>query len=147
MRSITAFVAGAAIRQCEARELNELARMRRGMFWTRSLLVITGVSMVGFPPTGGFFGKWYLVLGALEARNYAAAVVILAVTLVTLGYFAKVFERAFLEPAPPGGQHAAEVPWVMRLSMGVVIAGILGLGIFSDAIIGFLGELVVPKGL
>ncbi|WP_447974546.1 complex I subunit 5 family protein [Nitrospira sp. Kam-Ns4a] len=141
------FFAGAAIRQCGASELDALARMRGGMAWTRTLLVLTGVSMVGFPPTGGFFGKWYLVLGALEARNYAAVMVILVVTLVTLAYFAKVFARVFLEPAPAEAQPAAEVPWPMRLSMGIVIAGILGLGLFSDAIIGFLGDLVVPKGV
>ena len=47
------FIAGAAIHQCGARGLGELARLRRGMPLTRATLVITGISMVGFPPTGG----------------------------------------------------------------------------------------------
>ena len=35
------------------------------MPFTVVTLVIAALSMVGIPPTGGFFSKWYLVLGAL----------------------------------------------------------------------------------
>ena len=32
----------------------------------------SALSMIGIPPTGGFFGKWYIVLGAIQAGQYAA---------------------------------------------------------------------------
>ena len=54
--------------------------------------------MIGLPPTGGFFGKWYIILGALEANNYIAVAAVLLSTLLTLAYFLKLFEAIFRQP-------------------------------------------------
>jgi multicomponent Na+:H+ antiporter subunit D len=57
-----------------------------------SALVIAAMGMIGLPPTGGFFGKWYIILGALEANNYVAVGAVLLSTMLTLAYFVKIFE-------------------------------------------------------
>ena len=36
--------------------------------WMIGALIIVALSMIGIPPTGGFFGKWYIILGALERQ-------------------------------------------------------------------------------
>jgi multicomponent Na+:H+ antiporter subunit D len=56
---------------------------------------ILALAMVGVPPAVGFVGKWYIALGAVEARSWPLVVVILASTLLTLAYFARVIERMF----------------------------------------------------
>ncbi len=40
------------------------------MPWTMAGMVLAGLSIIGVPPTCGFFSKWYLVLGAFEAGAY-----------------------------------------------------------------------------
>jgi multicomponent Na+:H+ antiporter subunit D len=56
-------------------------------------------AMVGVPPAIGFVGKWYIALGAVQAQAWPLAVVILASTLLTLAYFARLVERMyFREP-------------------------------------------------
>jgi multicomponent Na+:H+ antiporter subunit D len=61
---------------------------------------VLALAMVGVPPAVGFVGKWYIALGAVEARSWPLVVVILASTLLTLAYFARVIERMFFrEPA------------------------------------------------
>ena len=58
------------------------------------------LAMVGVPPAVGFVGKWYIALGAVEAGSWPLAAVIVASTLLTLAYFARLVERMFFrEPA------------------------------------------------
>lgn len=152
MQASLFFIAGTAIYEHGAHELTGLVRLRRRMPWTLTALVVTALSMVGFPPTGGFFGKWYLVLGALDARNYLAVAAILMGTLLTLAYFAKVLEKVFLEaapsqPAPAQAVWHAEAPWPMRISMGLATIAILGLGLFSDQVVSVILGTALPRGL
>ena len=49
--------------------------------WLTGALIVVALGMVGLPPTGGFFGKWYIILGALEANNYVAVAAVLLSTL------------------------------------------------------------------
>jgi multicomponent Na+:H+ antiporter subunit D len=56
---------------------------------------VLALGMVGVPPAIGFVGKWYIALGAVEASAWPLAVVILASTLLTLAYFARILERMF----------------------------------------------------
>ena len=60
---------------------------------------VLALAMVGVPPAIGFVGKWYIVLGAVRAEIWPVVVVLLASTLLTLAYFAKLVERLyFAEP-------------------------------------------------
>ncbi|WP_336337888.1 monovalent cation/H+ antiporter subunit D family protein [Haloarcula brevis] len=60
---------------------------------------VLSLAMVGVPPAVGFVGKWYIVLGAVNAENWPVVVVLLASTLLTLAYFARLVERLyFAEP-------------------------------------------------
>jgi len=60
---------------------------------------VLAFAMVGVPPAVGFVGKWYIALGAVEARAWPLAVVILVSTLLTLAYFARVVERMYFREA------------------------------------------------
>ncbi|WP_277553192.1 monovalent cation/H+ antiporter subunit D family protein [Halobaculum limi] len=64
------------------------------------------LAMVGVPPAIGFLGKWYIVLGTLEAGAWGLAVVILLSTLLTLAYFARLLERMYFRDAPASAPDA-----------------------------------------
>ena len=66
----------------------------------------SAMGMIGLPPTGGFFGKWYIILGALEANNYVAVGAVLLSTMLTLAYFVRIFERVF--------RHASNALQILR---------------------------------
>jgi len=82
-----------------------------GLFARRPVLsgafAVLALAMVGVPPAVGFVGKWYIAVGAVEAGAWPIAVVILASTLLTLAYFARLIERMFFR-APAGA--AAPAP-------------------------------------
>lgn len=94
------------------------------------------LGMVGVPPAIGFFGKWYIVVGTLEAGAWALAAVILLSTLLTLAYFARLLERMFFRetPAGAGGDPATDAavadggsggsPADRGISLGMVAAAV-----------------------
>jgi multicomponent Na+:H+ antiporter subunit D len=53
------------------------------------------LSMIGVPPFCGFFSKWYLISGALEAGHWVFAGSLILSSLVNVLLFFRVFERAF----------------------------------------------------
>ena len=141
------FWAGAIIHLYGIRRFDDLVRLRGGPGWMSAALVVLAMSMIGIPPTGGFFGKWYIVLGAVEARNYLAIVAVLLATLLTLAYFVKLFERVFRDRVGSQAFGLSEPPLAVRISLGAVSVAVILLGFTSDHIVGFLLRTAVPPGL
>jgi multicomponent Na+:H+ antiporter subunit D len=141
------FWAGAIIHLYGARTIDDLVRMHGGPGWMSAALVVMAMSMIGIPPTGGFFGKWYIILGAVEARNYLAVAAVLIATLLTMAYFIKLFERVFRERSAHQPSLSREIPLAVRISLGAASVSIILLGVMSDSIVGFLLHTAVPPGL
>jgi len=149
MQATLFVIAGILAYRFGARELGHLRNLGIQAPWTSIALIVTALSMIGIPPTGGFFGKWYMVLGALEAGNYWAVAAIFTSTLLTLAYFVRIIERMFGQRSSdsPPLSPASEGPMEMRVSMGILAASILLLGLFSDWMVGLILRSAVPPGL
>jgi multicomponent Na+:H+ antiporter subunit D len=85
--------------------------------------------MVGVPPFGGFFSKWWLLVGSLEAGSLPCAAVIVASGLLSAGYFFRALDRLFLSPAEGG---RAEAPALMLLPAAGAALAVLAFGLGSD---------------
>ena len=136
-------VAGTLVFNHGIRKISELKRIGRGMPWTTAALVITALSMIGIPPTGGFFGKLIIIMGAIEAGNFMAVGVIILATIITLVYFVRLVEKILFERKEPSGPLSFEPP-SSRIAMGVVTASILLFGIFSDPVVIWIESLASP---
>ncbi len=78
------FLAGVAFCQYGVRTIDDIGRVGKQAPWLTGSLIVMAMGMIGLPPTGGFFGKWYIILGALEAGNYVSVAAVLLSTLLTL---------------------------------------------------------------
>ena len=102
MQATLFIVAGIAASHYGVDTVDQLGTLRRRAPWLTGALIVVGLSMIGIPPTGGFFGKWYIVLGAMQAAEYAAVAAVILATLLTLAYFGRLWMLAFGgEPARP----------------------------------------------
>jgi multicomponent Na+:H+ antiporter subunit D len=135
------------------REIPGLRYMHRRMPLTMAVLVIAGLSVIGIPPTCGFFSKWYLVLGAIDANKWVFVAVLLISSLLNVILFFRVIENAYLEPreeeAHEGVEAAValeEAPLSLLLPILIAGAGILSLGILSGEIISSVIQFAVPAG-
>jgi multicomponent Na+:H+ antiporter subunit D len=97
------------------------------------VFTLLALGMVGVPPAIGFVGKWYIVLGAVEAGIWPVVVVLLASTLLTLAYFARLGERLFFAEPTIALESAAATDGGERVSTGmivtVVVAALLAVGL------------------
>ena len=84
------------IRTGESR-LNAFNDLFRKMPLTMICFTIGGLSMIGLPPTCGFFSKWYLISGGIEAGQWIFVAALLFSSLINAVIFFKIFENH-----PPG---------------------------------------------
>ena len=140
-------LAGALAYQYGVRNIDELERTRIRNPWLIAGFVIVALSMIGLPPTGGFFGKWYIVLSAIEGRNYVAVGAVLLTTLLTMAYFIRVLHRLVRVGEEAPNSSLVETPLPLRISLSVLSVAMIGLGLWSDRIVKILLETSSRLGL
>jgi len=86
-------------RKTGATTVNGYAGMGSRVPLSAFCFAVLSLAMVGVPPAVGFVGKWYIVLGAVNAGNWPVVAVLLASTLLTLAYFARLVERLYFAEA------------------------------------------------
>lgn len=124
-------------RQGEGTSIKGLnASLRKKMPLTCACFALAAISMIGLPPTAGFFSKWYLLLGSYDQGSWVLVVVILVSSLLNAVYFFRVLERLYLgkDEDAPDAPKRARLPWVMGLSTLVLALSLLLLG-FSNVYI------------
>ena len=147
MQASLFFIAGVAISLYGVYTIEDVGRIAKQSPLLTSALVIAAMGMIGLPPTGGFFGKWYIILGALEANNYVAVGAVLLSTMLTLAYFVRIFERVFRHAPTLSDARPIEIPIQIKLSVGFTSMAIIVLGLLSDPIVGLLIDHTLPPGL
>lgn len=65
-----------------------------------SALAVLALALVGVPPSVGFLGKWYMILGAVEAGHWPVAALIIASTLLTLLYVTRLLSSLYFAGYP-----------------------------------------------
>lgn len=103
------------------------------------LFLVAAFSLVGVPPTSGFWGKFLLLRESFAQAQYLWGGVALAVGLLTLYSMAKIWLEAFWKPHPDGRDLAAPVAGLAPAYAAVTIlaAAILGLGLWPEPFIAF----------
>jgi NADH-quinone oxidoreductase subunit N len=106
-----------------------------GLGWRQPFLAIAMtvflLSLAGFPLTGGFIGKVFILRAAVEKGLVLLAVVLVLASLLSYFYYLRVaWYMWFREPvAESAGDHIVLSPG-MRVALVVTAAGVLLLGIF-----------------
>jgi len=113
-----------------------------GFGWRHPLLgvlfTVFLLSLAGFPGTGGFIGKVFLLQGTMEANLVYLSVILVLTTVVSYWYYLRVAWFMWMIEAPPGGTgEPIRVPVAMRLALIVGVILIIYLGIFPGATMEF----------
>lgn len=126
-------------------DYRQFGQLHKKMPITCFALVIAALAMVGIPPTGGFFSKWYLLLGALEAHMYPYIAVLIVSSLLNAFYFLRVLEKIFIAPESPATQEIKgqvpkklELPLTMLIPIIVFTVGIIALGVMNSQVVNYV---------
>lgn len=145
MKACLFLIAGGIRYKTDMSETFRFDGLGRQMPWTMGAFTVAALSMIGIPPAAGFFSKWYLILGGIEAENWAFVIVILASSLLTAVYFFRILEQVYTTIPASGStaSESSELPLGMLLPILVLAAGILLLGLFNTVIVTRILEHVV----
>ncbi|MEE9207134.1 MAG: NADH-quinone oxidoreductase subunit N [Gemmatimonadota bacterium] len=105
-----------------------------GLGWRRpvlaGLLALCLLSLAGFPPTGGFIGKFYLLTAAVDAGETTLAVVLVLSTLVAYYYYLRVIWRMYFESGSAEGTQPEHLGVAFRVAALATAIGILAAGLY-----------------
>jgi NADH-quinone oxidoreductase subunit N len=98
-----------------------------------AVLALSLFSLAGIPATAGFIGKFFLFKSALESGFYTLALVGIANSLVSIGYYLKVIYILYMRD-PVESEAPPPLAPADRLALTLCAAGIFGLGLFPTAL-------------
>jgi multicomponent Na+:H+ antiporter subunit D len=153
MKGCLFLVAGAIIYRTGTQNINEFKNLYIKMPYTTAAFTIAAFSMIGIPPTCGFFSKFYLILGSIDAGNWVFVGLILLSSVLNLIYFINVIRLIYFaneDQKSINGEPLIdepvrnEAPLSMLIPTLTLAVGILLLGIFNGEIIETFLESAIP---
>ncbi len=126
------FCAGAIYTAVHRTRVSELDGLGRAMPWTFLAFSIAALSVIGLPPLGGAWTKWWLSLAALESGMGWIILVLAASTVLNIAYLLPIPMRAFGRPGDTTG--LKEAPWACVVPLLITAAGCIALFFASETI-------------
>ncbi len=146
LMTLCLFLAAAAIiYKVGGRKLADLKGIFHRMPLTMAAFMVGALSMIGVPPTAGFFSKWYLILGGIQAGRWEFVAALLFSSLVNAVIFFRIVEIGFFEK-PESGE-VAEAPLSMLVPLLLVAVSLVVIGIYSGEIVTTIIQHAVPEGI
>jgi multicomponent Na+:H+ antiporter subunit D len=114
------FGAGAILVAAHETDISRMHGLGRTMPITFGAFFVGALSIIGVPPAGGAWSKWFLGLGTLEAGQLGLLATLMVSSLLSLVYLLEVPVRAFFGRAPedahrPEGIHEAPLPSLLAM--------------------------------
>jgi len=144
------FCAGAIYVASHKKNISEMSGLGRTMPFTFAAFGIASLSMIGAPPVAGFVTKWKLLVGTMEMESYYVGIllVLLASTLLNVGYFAPVTYKAFFGKRPAGEKYEGIKEAPLSMVIPIMVAAIISvlIGIFPGFMMKFV-DMVTPDNV
>ena len=145
------FCAGAIYTAAGITKVSGMRGLGRAMPVTMTAFLIGSLTVIGLPPMGGLWSKWFLIIATLEAGEFALMAVILGGSLLSAGYLLPPLISAFFA-APRDGDSAAaeaglkEAPLLCLIAMALTAAGCVLLFLFPNALLNLARAIELAPG-
>ena len=88
------------------------------------------LSLLGFPGTAGFIGKWYILVAATMAHENVLAAILVLTSVVSAGYYLPVIMAMYMKPQPFDQAHAGvRLGRPAAVVVAACVVGLLVLGV------------------
>jgi multicomponent Na+:H+ antiporter subunit D len=122
---------GSLVYRLKTRNLDDYGGLSKRMPYSAFAFTTNALSISGVPPMLGFFGKLFIIIGAIQAGKLGFAIVAILVGVLTLAYFLKVERAAFFGTLKDKLKDVKEAPFSQKAAtVGLAVLSILlGVGI------------------
>ncbi|BCR06984.1 cation:proton antiporter [Desulfuromonas versatilis] len=140
-------VAAAIVYRTGSLSFDSLQGLYRRMPVTMAAFTVGAFSMIGVPPTCGFFSKWYLILGGVEAGQWGYVAALVFSSLVNAVLFFRIIEIAYFRTGH--GQEApqlAEAPLMILKPLVLTAIALIAVGLGTGPLVSGIIRLSIPGG-
>ena len=154
------FCAGAIYVAAHKTEVSDLNGLGRKMPLTFAAFLIGALSIIGLPPLGGSWAKWYLMMGAAESELAIVMLVLLISSLLNIAYLMPIPIRGFLFSEPDWSSQEGrlsgnspqrfswdkiqEAPIFCLVPLCATAVGCIILFFYAGAVIDLISPIVAP---
>lgn len=141
------FCAGAYYVTAHKTEISDMAGIGRAMPITTFAFLLGSLSIIGLPPFGGAWSKWYLALGAADAEQLIFLAVLMISSLLNIAYLMPIVVRGYFFSPPTGvSGELKEAPLFCLIPLSLTALGMVALFFFADQIYEILLPVTLPGG-
>ena len=140
------FSAGAIMVASHKTEISQMRGLGRTMPFTMMAFLIGSLSVIGLPPMGGMWSKWFLVMGTLESKYYIPLFVLLISSLLNVAYLLPIAIRGFF--SKPVSEHEEtkngihEAPLPCLIAMAITCLGCIALFFYPEPVYELMQSIV-----
>jgi multicomponent Na+:H+ antiporter subunit D len=143
------FCAGAIMVASHKTEISQMRGLGRQMPLTMVAFFIGSLSIIGLPPTGGTWSKWYLMIGAVDTERWLIMMTLMLSSLLNIAYLLPIPIRAFLDKAD--GEQAKparikEAPLPCLIAIAVTCTGCFILFFYTQPLFELASALLEASG-
>ena len=135
------FCAGAIMVSSHKTEISQMRGLGRQMPYTMAAFLVASIAIIGLPPMGAMWSKWYLLLGVIDNQYWSIVGIILFSTLLNVAYLMPVPIKSFVGNTKLAREeNITEAPMPCLLAIAITAFGCVGLFFFAPLLMGFLTE-------
>jgi multicomponent Na+:H+ antiporter subunit D len=158
--------AGIILEKCKTTHFDGLRGLFAKMPLTMAGFFIGGFSIIGLPPTCGFFSKWYLITGGMVSERWEYMINLMFSTMVMVVLFFRLIERIHLAVDESGKNLGKghgdlglsqdqtrfdEAPLSMLLPLLLAASIVIAVGVYNQEVVDqievFLRAYDLPTGV
>jgi len=142
------FCAGAILVAAHKSKISEMRGLGRQMPITMAAFFIASLSIIGVPPTGGTWSKWYLLMGTIEAEQWILMAVLMISSLLNIAYLLPIPFHAFFstDKTSTAGTGIKEAPLPSLIALCITTVGCLILFIYPQPLYELATAILETRG-
>lgn len=129
-------------------KFENLTNLYQKMPLTMAAFTVGAFAMIGVPPTCGFFSKWYLLLGGIEAGQWIYVIALIFSSLVNAVLFFRIIEYAYFGKGGDSHDHVHiernEAPAMILSPLLLTAIALIVVGLSSGPLVENLIKLAIP---
>jgi len=142
------FCAGAILVAAHKSKISEMRGLGRQMPITMAAFFIASLSIIGVPPTGGTWSKWFLLMGTMEAQQWILMAVLMISSLLNIAYLLPIPFRAFSPGCemPSANFGIKEAPLPSLIALCITTLGCVILFVYPQPLYELAKAILVTPG-
>ena len=116
--------------------IDDLSGLASRRPWMALAMTVFMLSLLGFPGTAGFIGKWLVLSAVVSADQVVLAVLLVIASMVSAGYYLPVVMAMYMKSAPSEDAHSGSgLIGAARWVVGITAVLLLLLGVWPNRVL------------